>query len=580
MRSLSARGSRFIPFSTSTRRNAVTCALMVALAASASAQSSPSDPVQRPAAQSAFSDTISAPIAPSAVPAPVKIEDSLTQTQTAPATSSDDVRLVIQGVRFSGNTIFTSEELSALVAADLGKPLSFSELQAFATRVENHYHSKGYLLTRVIIPQQDIGAQRVLEFRVLEGWLESISVQGSRRFSEDRIRRTLLDEIRVGEPFKVADMERALVRLNKVAGLRQVGSTLKAGDTAGATQLQVEVQEERRATGSVEVNNFGSKNTGEYRIIPAVSLPNLSGRGDTLGIFGVISPEVSDLYFAQVNYTTPLNVRGTAASAYYSQGNYQVGREFAVLEIEGDNRSWGAGLSQDQILSAKTSLNYELWLESSDLEQTMLGVVTSRDEIRKVRLGANLDQKDLRGRTFASFHIHQGLGEALGGMDNDSPLSSRSFGGADNSFTKFSGTVTRLQSLHARLYLLAHLSAQYAVDSIVASEQIAIGGANSVRGHAQSAFAGDDGFVFNLEARYAILPDDNRYQAAVFFDHGQVQTKEPIIGQDRWERLSGAGVGARVTVLNDLELRVDLAAPIGTKTDDDFYVYAQARYRF
>jgi Hemolysin activation/secretion protein len=580
MRILSAFGSSWLPFSMTPRRDVVACALMVALASSTTAQTAPADPVQRPAAQSAFSDTILAPIVPPAPSVPVKIEDDAAKRGADSVKPSDEARLVIRGVRFSGNTLFSSDELAALLSSDLGRPLSFSDLQGLAARIETHYQAKGYLLTRVVIPQQDIGAERVLEFRVLEGWLEDISVQGARRFSEGRVRSALLSEVALGEPFKIADMERALVRLNNNAGISGVGSTLAAGETAGATRLQVEIEEENRVTGSLEVNNFGSKNTGEYRIIPALSLPNTTGRGDSLGVFGVFSPEVEDLYFVQANYTTPLNVLGTSASVYYSQGNYQVGREFAILEIEGDNRSWGVGLAQEQVFSPRTSINYELWLESSDMEQTMLGVVTSRDEIRKVRLGLNVDHKDTRGRTFASFHAHQGLGESLGGMDDDSPLSSRSFGGADNDFTKFTATLTRLQSLHPRVYALAHLSGQYSVDSVVAGEQIAIGGANSVRGHPQSAYSGDNGFVFNLEGRFALLRDDHRYQAAVFFDHGEVETKKPILGQNRWERLSGAGVGARLSLFEGLELRADFAVPVGDKTDDDFYAYAQARYSF
>lgn len=550
--------------------------LAAGIGAPLSAQPAPSDPVQVPAAKTAYRDTIAAPIAPPSIPAPVKIEGAAAPATEASATQS---RIVVNAVTFSGNTRFSSEALASLVAGDLGKALSFEELQALAAKVERHYHAAGYFLTRVVIPQQDIGEKRTLELRVLEGWLEQINVTSSPRFKEERVRRALQNDIRIGQPFKVSDLERSLAALNKNSGI-SVGSTLKAGEQPGATVIDVEVTEERRVSGSIEANNFGSKNTGEYRIIPAVALPNFTGRGDQLSLFGVFSPEVSDLYFAQVNYVTPLNVHGTSANLYYSQGNYQVGREFEVLEIEGDNSAWGVGLSQDVVLSAKTGLTFELWLESSDMEQTMLGAVSSRDEIRKIRLGANVDVKDMRGRTFASLHVHQGLGEALGGMDDDSVLSSRAFGGADNDFTKLVATVTRLQSLHPRLFALLHVAGQYAFESVVAGEQFAIGGANSVRGHPQSAFSGDDGFVINAELRFSVLPEDNRYQLAAFFDHGQVRTKKPIIGQDTWNRISGAGVGGRAVLFDDLELRLDLAAPVGTKTEDSFYAYAQVRYRF
>ena len=556
----------------------VLAGLGVTVAVQAQPLPAPSEAVQVSGARSAYADTILAPITPPAVPAPVKSTDG-DVAGPASAQPPADARIVIKEFRFSGNTVFTSQELAAIVASEVGKPLLFSELQTLAARIQSRYHAQGYLLARVVIPQQNIGADRVLNFRILEGWLGEIHVKGAHRFSADRVRRTLLVNSPLGAPLKVSDLERGLVLLGKNSGV-DASSTLTAGNEVGSTDVEVEFKEERRVTGSVEVNNFGSENTGEYRIIPAVELPNLTGRGDSLSVFGVVTPDVNDLYFAQVGYTAPLNVRGTSASVYYSQGNYQVGQEFQVLDVEGDNSGWGVGLTQDYVVSAKTSFNFEAWLESSDMEQTMLGVLMSKDEIRKIRVGTNLDRRDLSGRSFVSLHVHQGLGEALGGMDDDSTLSSRSFGGADNNFTKVVGSFTRLQSLHPRLYVLLQLSGQYAAESLVAGEQIVIGGANTVRGHPQSIYAGDDGFVANIEARYSVLPNDSRYQLAAFIDHGEVHTKEPIIGQDDWNRISGGGVGGRATLFDDLELRVDLAAPIGDKTDDDFYVYAQARYRF
>lgn len=549
-------------------------------AASAWTQSAPTtaDAVQVSTANAAFSESISGPIVPSSIPAPVREPDAIPEAPGSTEVQSGE-RVLIHDVRLVGNTLFTETELSSLVRADLGRALSFGELQAFASRIQKYYHDQGYLLARVIIPKQELGQERILELRVLEGHLGQVEVTGNRRMKADRIARSVASEVTQGEAFRIRDLERAILRLNGLSGM-SVSSTLKAGTELGSTDLEVNVQEDRRVTGSVEINNFGNENTGLLRVVPTLSFPNLLGRGDVASIFGVFSPEENNLYFGQASYSTPIGYRGFSASGYYSAGNYQVGQEFAALAIEGDNSSAGIGLSYEYIRSTRTVFTFEGWLEASDMEQTMLRTTSSEDKIRKLRFGLNLDHRGLRGRSFASLHIHQGLGEVLGAMENDSRLSSRSFGHADNSFTKIVGSFTRLQSLHPRLFLVGHLTAQYAVDSVVAGEQIFIGGANSVRGHPQSAFSGDDGLVLNVEARYSIFPDNNRYQLAVFADHGEAHTKKPVLGQEAWSRISGAGFGGRATLFDNLELRADLGVPLGEKSGADVYLYAQMRYRF
>ena len=109
-------------------------------------------------------------------------------------------------------------------------------------------------------------------------------------------------------------------------------------------------------------------------------------------------------------------------------------------------------------------ITYSAWVEGTDLDQDMLGVRIAQDRVRKLRLGVALDHTDLSGRTLVSFDLHRGLGENLGGMDDNSSLSSRSFAGADNDFTKLTIDLTRIQRLNARTLLIPRLYGQYAFD--------------------------------------------------------------------------------------------------------------------
>ncbi|MDP7422595.1 MAG: ShlB/FhaC/HecB family hemolysin secretion/activation protein, partial [bacterium] len=388
--------------------------------------------------------------------------------------AADEPRVMTHRIIFSGNSIFDGETLNGVVGASMGQYFSLAELRALAEQVAQHYHDQGYFLTRVAIPQQDV-KDGTVTFSVLEGRLGDLTVSGSKRYREKYIRR-VFSVVKAGEPIRKQDLERALLTLNNSSGI-EAKSVLQAGKTVGSTDLIIRVAEQSMAESSVSVNNFGSRSTGRYRITPWVTFPNLSGRGDEISMSAISAPDTSDLLYGNLTYMTPIDGKGRQIKAYVSGGRYEVGKEFDVLDIKGDGFSYGIGVTHPQVLSRSKSLTYDLWYEFKDSEHEMLGQTSSKDKISKVRLGASLDQKDRKGRSFVNFNVHQGLGDSLNGMPDKSTLSSRSFALADNRFTKYSLDFTRVEGVNPHIFHIARFSGQYSTKSLVSGEQRAIGGA-------------------------------------------------------------------------------------------------------
>lgn len=172
---------------------------------------------------------------------------------------------------------------------------------------------------------------------------------------------------------------------------------------------------------------------------------------------GMNSLGEGDAYLGYVGYETPVNASGTSVHAYAFTGNVAVGQEFRVLEIEGDSEGWGMGVTQDYLLASRTLLTLEAWFEGQDLERSLLDTIAARDRVRKFRFGAAYDRSDLRGRTLLSVDLHQGLGTWFGGMGENSVLSSRSYAGADNEFTKLTFDLARLQRINKRFVVIPRL---------------------------------------------------------------------------------------------------------------------------
>ncbi len=499
-------------------------------------------------------------------------------TPNARISSADKRTIYIKDVRFVGNERFDDATLHALCEHHLGQHLNFAEIMSLAGVTEQYYNNKGYPVVKVFVPKGGV-KDNILTIEVLEGKLGDIVVDGNKRYSSKTLSDVVYSYVEQGKIFKLSDAESSLVLLNSYPGL-EASTSLAAGKNHSTTDLHLHVKEDKLVTGSLEFNNFGSETSGEYRVIPHLALLNPSGYGDRFSMLGVMALDETDTWTYQFDYSIPVTRKGGFVSAYFGQGSNTAGNEFEVLEIDGDSYTFGFGYTQQLIYSAKKKITLQAMFEAQETEQSMLGIKTLDDSVRKLRVGATMELSDLKGRTYASLFIHQGLGEMFGGMENNYDLSSRAYAGADNAFTKIVFSAMRIQSFQERLFGIFNFTAQTSFEPLVSTEQIYIGGANSLRGQPYSMDYGDSGLILNAELRYSPLADKQNFQLAAFFDFATTHTKEPLMGKDEWTSAAGAGVGIRAELYKGLDCRFDVAVPIGEKYGDSVYVYGQIRYSF
>ncbi|HVN67683.1 MAG TPA: POTRA domain-containing protein, partial [Candidatus Sulfotelmatobacter sp.] len=84
----------------------------------------------------------------------------------------------IQNISFSGNTVYASAELAALVDTKVGAVLNFKTMQDDIEKVNARYKKDGYMLARVIDVETDKAAG-TLRFLIIEGVVESITLDGN-----------------------------------------------------------------------------------------------------------------------------------------------------------------------------------------------------------------------------------------------------------------------------------------------------------------------------------------------------------------------------------------------------------------
>lgn len=462
------------------------------------------------------------------------------RAQTILPTAADKV--LIKTFRITGNSIIASNELDSITKPHIGKELDLAELQKIADLVAEEYRRKGYTLARAYIPQQEI-KDGTVEIAVLEGRVGRVIVNGNNNYSTDFIKAAFTRVI-TEKAIRQDSLEKSLLLLNENADLK-AQAILQAGQESGTTDIVVNVEDKLPLHLALDYNNFGSTAVSRHRFGAEIEVARfLPVEGSSLSIRGVMGAKTSEFLYGRTALTVPVNNYGTKLGLSVSGGDFDVGQEFAELDIRGKTWGYGISVSHPFIKTRFQSLTGEIALESMDTKQFLLDTLSSRDRIRMLKAGLDFTGTDGTGRNFVTFYINQGLGDTFGAMENNDSKSSRFL--ADNRFTRFNLSVARFQRLTDFLSVIVRGSGQVTTRSLVASEQFSLGGSDTVRGYPQGEFLGDHGYTISTELRGSPLPNRDILQLAFFVDHGAVAIREAPPGTQSYHNLTGIGYGLRL----------------------------------
>lgn len=483
---------------------------------------------------------------------------SLSYGQQAPIPQN----ILVKGFAFSGNTVIGRDELEVATQPYVGQSLDMGALEQVASLVTELYKHKGYTLATAYIPQQDIRFG-VVEVAILEGRVGEITVSGNRHYSTEFIRGSFAQAMEE-HVIRNLSLERALLLLNDYPDLK-VSALLEPGASTGSTNVRVKAEDAFPIHVSFDYNNYGFNTISRNRFGGGVEVGNVLFDGATLNVNGIIGDHPEQLQFQTVSYAVPLGVHGTKLVLSGSNGRFDVGAELAALQIRGKIKTYDISLTHPLIKTRFQTLLAEAGFASKDNQLFTLGTLSGDDHVRMAKLGVSYDRLDLSGRTYATLYGFQGLGELLGGMDNDSTSSTRQ--GTDSRFTKATATAGRIQSLGHDILIVVKGTGQITTGPVVVIEQMLLGGPDSVRGYQLGERFVDEGYAVTAETRIPFVPSIlPSTQAAIFLDHGAGRLRNPQPGEKAYTSLTGAGVGLQTELpYYSMRLRADVGFPIGPK---------------
>ena len=479
-----------------------------------------------------------------------------------PALGAPGLKVNVTAFKVTGNTLFAEAVLLEQVKEFVGKEQNIDGLNDAATKVRAYYRERGYFLAQAYLPQQEIKGG-VVEIAVIEARVGKVALnfkEGS-RYSESLIRGIIEAHLKQGDIITENGLETPLLLLNDFPNA-VVTSEIKPSQTIGAADLTIHVSDTPTwITGSVDIDNYGNRFTGQYRTGLSLNVNNPLAIGDQLSYRAFVTDDRMGFY--RLAETFPVGHYGTRVGVSYAWFHYRLGKQFINELTHGVGAVTSIFAFHPIIRTRSSNLILQFAHEQKRLnDRNDLAQTITDQNIVSSKLGVTGDFRDgLGGGGLNSYSYTITEGNTL--VSNTVPDPT-----AVGRFAKHNYEFRRLQKITDNASLLLALSGQMASKNLSSAEKFSLGGGTGVRAYPTGEALGDSGWVFQGEVRY-IIPGFKIGTGDVtlsgFWDQGRVEVQENYIAPGAGQppgnnkRLSGYGVGASVGKDGDFSVRASVA---------------------
>jgi hemolysin activation/secretion protein len=441
-------------------------------------------------------------------------------------------KIFVREFKFEGATAFSESELRNVTGLYTGREITADELEDARRAVTLYYVNHAYVNSGAILPDQD-PSDGVVRMQIVEGRLSDLKVHDNRWLRTGYIETQLHRWTQ--SPLNLNELKEGLQLLRQSPNITQVNAELLPGGSPGESTLDLRVHDQHPFRLAIEIDNHRPPSVGAEEIVVRAADLNLTGNNDALDLtYGVANSGASDGWgFSGLDdlggsYTLPLGPRNTTVIVHGSRYSTSIIEEpFRSLDIDSETSGYGGGLRQPLYQTASREFTLMLDFEHRENDTTLLGepfdfagsgAVSGHTEVDVLRFSQEwIDRGQeyvLALRSTFNFGIN-----AFDATDN------RVIGDPDGTFFSWLGQgqyVRRLFNTQNRAII--RVAGQYAGERLLALEQMAVGGAYTVRGYRENQIVRDKAVVGTLEFRIPLLFNKagaGILELAPFFDIGE-----------------------------------------------------------
>ena len=510
-----------------------------------------------------------APVAPAASPAP--------GAGMMPSAPKNLPEFYIREYRVLGAHALKPIDIQKAVYPFLGPGRTTEDVNNARNALLKAYQDNNYTSVDVVVPPQN-GAGGVVFLQVNELTVGRLRVHGSRYYDINEIKREV-PSLAEGRLIDFTAAQKELVAINQLPD-RRITPVIQAGVAPNTMDVDLNVKDTLPLHGSVELNNRYSLDTPVLRTNASMSYDNLWQLGHSIGASVQVSPEdtnkvaiFSGFYtvrFPTVNWLT-FTLEGTKQDSNVSTiGDVDsIGRG----QIYGIRTNFKLPTMGDYFQSFTLGINYKDFTQDTNVAPQLPASVLSQFPItHTIYVPFTLDYSGTWiGKNFLTDFDLSVVFNIRGIGSNSFQFDLNRFG-ADRNFIYVRGDISHTQDLPHDMQLFAKVTGQVSDSPLINSEQLSVGGYDTVRGYLESEVLGDDGVIFNFEFRtpslLAWLPKGNtskpgnEWRFYFFTDAAAVSIQDALPEQTERFSLASFGGGTRMTLFNHLNGDIDLAIPL------------------
>jgi hemolysin activation/secretion protein len=467
--------------------------------------------------------------------------------------------VVVEGV-----PILATPEFAKFIARYLGQPISTQTANQMAQDISKYMRDHDRLVVAIKMPTQDITTG---DFRigVTVGRYNQVRFNGNRWFSDRQLQEKL--GIKPGDEIRLSTLEQAVnwANTNPFRHIQVILDTVN--QQPGSANLDVAVDERIPIRVATSYDDTGSDIIGNNHYTAAIQFGNLWDLDHQFS-YQFTTTDISHLYEAQNwDYKLPLPwhdfIEATAAYAVvepsFEQGLFNLKGKDVVADlryispIERDNWSveFSGGLDFKQI-------NNNLLFGGTQ-------VLNQANNVAQLTGGATVVRRDAHGSWVVGLNLDASPG-GINSRDRDKAYENARVG-AESRYLYGTLVVQRTTNLPMDFQLNSHAQLQASSANLLSSEELLIGGEETVRGYNERLYAGDQGYIFNQEvvspAWHKRLPFQRKTEKPMetrlfaFWDYARVMDKHDTYADTALDPLMSAGLGLRANLAANFSASLD-----------------------
>jgi hemolysin activation/secretion protein len=501
------------------------------------------------------------------------IADAACRAEEAAQAEQPAATFDLMELRVKGNTTLDKQTIEKVVYPFLGKQKTINTIEQARAALENLYHSKGYQTIAVDIPEQNV-ERGLVYLQVAEGKVSRLRVTNSRYFSLGAIKEKVPELAEGGVP-NMPVMQQQLAALAKESPDRTITPVLRAGDTPGTLEVDLQVKDQLPLHGKFELNGRNTSTTDRLRAIASLHYDNLWQKLHSASIMYQTSPE----NFSQVDvvvgsYVMPVIDANKRLAMFVVNSSSNTVTNAGALAVVGAGTIYGLRFVDPIITSVKNYYQtFTAGVSFKDFQQNLngqsVGALFQKTPISYLPFLLGYSGNYQGADAQFSFNVNANF--SLRNIGNTESQFVNSRYNARSDYAYLNGGTNIKYNLPYGMSLENRINGQVADMPLIPNEQFSMGGMLSVRGYYETQVLADNGAQTSLELyspKIGVVDDAeyNKLRGLIFVDGGKGWLLNPVNGAQSEFNLLSAGSGFRMQLWKTLTANFDVAVPFTNQT--------------